>query len=305
MALRSISISPRRVPKHSLTQLSPGASRFTLDMRASVRAGSLAFAGLLMANAAHAQSSEKWYYCDPTHAYYPYVSTCLVPWREVIPNSNTYRQPGSQQTGPDATALPAQVQPRHAPPPVRYAAPPEPWDAHLSHAPYYVDRNGDMHSTGSSIDVVPPGGIPCQSEVLSELEPGSACYAAVAREQEEFRRGNAMNESRMKNFFSSNHSSALPSTTSLAIPTYSNPDVCSRPTPSCEKQEHNALQALIVFWPTLTDSQRLYSLRQLASMTESDGTHPWAYERLLTIAEGIASADDKMREMGRPPLEAQ
>ena len=44
---------------------------------------------------ARAQSNGSWYYCDPAHAYYPYVSTCPVPWREVVPNSNA----GSQQPG--------------------------------------------------------------------------------------------------------------------------------------------------------------------------------------------------------------
>ncbi len=56
MALRSISICPCCVPRHPPIQLSPGASRFTLGMRASIWAALLIFAGLLMANTAHAQS---------------------------------------------------------------------------------------------------------------------------------------------------------------------------------------------------------------------------------------------------------
>jgi hypothetical protein len=73
----------------------------------------------------------------------------------------------------------------------------------------------------------------------------------------------------------------------------------------CEDHEQSALQSLMVIWPTMTDSQRRYSLRQLASMREGNSLHPYAYQRLLTIAEGITSADERMRDMNQPPLEAQ
>lgn len=96
----------RRVSGYSPIQLSRSPSRFTLGLHTSVWAALLAFAGLLTANAAHAQSNGKWYYCDPVRAYYPYVSTCPAPWREVVPNSSAVRQSGSQQTGTDATASP-------------------------------------------------------------------------------------------------------------------------------------------------------------------------------------------------------
>jgi len=53
---------------------------------------------------ARAQSSGVWYYCAPARAYYPYVSTCPVPWREVAPNPNPYGQPEAQQPGTSTTA---------------------------------------------------------------------------------------------------------------------------------------------------------------------------------------------------------
>lgn len=69
-----------------------------------------ALSGLLLANAAHAQSSGNWYYCDPAHAYYPYVRTCPMPWRAVAPNANPYGQFG--QPGTNATpSLPTQAAP--------------------------------------------------------------------------------------------------------------------------------------------------------------------------------------------------
>ena len=42
-----------------------------------------------------AVAEQYWYYCDPAHAYYPYVSTCPVPWRAVVPS-----------TAPSASATP-------------------------------------------------------------------------------------------------------------------------------------------------------------------------------------------------------
>ncbi len=56
MALWSRFISPRRVPGHSPIQPSPGVLPFMLGMRALACAALAAFAGLLMANAAYAQS---------------------------------------------------------------------------------------------------------------------------------------------------------------------------------------------------------------------------------------------------------
>ncbi len=35
---------------------------------------------------ASAQQQGYWYYCDPSHAYYPSVTSCPVPWRRVSPN---------------------------------------------------------------------------------------------------------------------------------------------------------------------------------------------------------------------------
>jgi hypothetical protein len=95
------------------------------------------------------------------------------------------------------------------------------------------------------------------------------------------------------------------------IPVYSENDVCSQmvgdpaKVHQCRSMNLGALQTLEMLWPDLTASQRQYSLRQLMSMRDLDGSHPFAYYRLLTIAEGIARADDELREMGRPPLEPQ
>ncbi len=100
----------RRVPGHPPIQLNPGVPRFTQGMRASVWGVLLAFAGLLLANAAHAQSSGSWYYCDPAHAYYPYVRTCLVPWHQITPNPNPQYQTGPQQL-PAASAKGGQAPP--------------------------------------------------------------------------------------------------------------------------------------------------------------------------------------------------
>lgn len=114
MALRSFSVNPRRIPQHPPIQLSPGASRFTLGMRMSVCAALLAFAGLLMASAAHSQSSGSWYYCDPAHAYYPYVRTCPAPWRAVAPYSYGPVQPQPVAPPVAQPAAPAGVAPAPA-----------------------------------------------------------------------------------------------------------------------------------------------------------------------------------------------
>lgn len=45
--------------------------------------------------AANAQQ-QYWYYCDPAHAYFPYVSSCPAPWRKVQPN----QQPDSVPAQP-------------------------------------------------------------------------------------------------------------------------------------------------------------------------------------------------------------
>lgn len=95
------------------------------------------------------------------------------------------------------------------------------------------------------------------------------------------------------------------STNPLEIPSYNVAEVCSGMTARCVEEEQAALQDLSAVWPVLTASQLRYSLRQLMSMRDLDGSHPFAYYRLLTIAEGIARADDELREMGRPPLEPQ
>ena len=50
--------------------------------------------GLFLIVTTHPAAAQgHWYYCDPAHAYYPYVSTCPVPWREVAPYSSGQEQP--------------------------------------------------------------------------------------------------------------------------------------------------------------------------------------------------------------------
>jgi hypothetical protein len=49
--------------------------------------------------------AQTWYYCDTTHAYYPYVSTCPVPWRVVIPNQDAYGGLGQQQSETNAATV--------------------------------------------------------------------------------------------------------------------------------------------------------------------------------------------------------
>ena len=68
--------------------------------------------GAAMAGIAHhAAAQGSWYYCDPAHAYYPYVSTCSVPWREVAPYS--YGQGQAKVAVPPTaeSAAPATVAP--------------------------------------------------------------------------------------------------------------------------------------------------------------------------------------------------
>jgi len=68
--------------------------------------------GVAMAGIAHPAAAQgSWYYCDPAHAYYPYVSTCPVPWREVAPYS--YGQGQAKAAAPPTTesAAPAPVAP--------------------------------------------------------------------------------------------------------------------------------------------------------------------------------------------------
>lgn len=70
--------------------------------------------GLFLILGAHsAAAAEYWYYCDPAHAYYPYVRACTAPWRQVVPY--TYGQPGSQQS--QAPAPPIRQVPAGSTPP--------------------------------------------------------------------------------------------------------------------------------------------------------------------------------------------
>lgn len=49
--------------------------------------------------APHSNSADAlWYYCEPSHAYYPYVAACAVPWRQIIANSGTTYKPPMMQS---------------------------------------------------------------------------------------------------------------------------------------------------------------------------------------------------------------
>lgn len=72
------------------------------------------FAQLVVANAGHAQASGSWYYCDPLHGYYPYVSRCPIPWRAVTPYAYGQMQPSPAEPAVSTHAAPA---PTLVPPP--------------------------------------------------------------------------------------------------------------------------------------------------------------------------------------------
>jgi len=65
---------------------------------------------LAMSAISHAQAGGSWYYCDAAHAYYPYVTTCPVPWRPVPPYQQQYNRTAPQATVPFARARPAAAQ---------------------------------------------------------------------------------------------------------------------------------------------------------------------------------------------------
>ena len=66
--------------------------------------------GLFVIVIAHpAVAAGHWYYCDPAHAYYPYVRACPVPWREVTPYSYGQGQPQASAPPVAQPAAPAWV----------------------------------------------------------------------------------------------------------------------------------------------------------------------------------------------------
>lgn len=74
----------------------------------------LTFVGILVLawlGIAHRADAEVyWYYCDSTHAYYPYVSTCQAPWRRVVPSTQTPSPPAPTKTT-SQTLYPVPTQP--------------------------------------------------------------------------------------------------------------------------------------------------------------------------------------------------
>jgi restriction system protein len=100
-------MQPKRCPAplRLSSRLTLGAPVFMVTARAAFCVILPIFAGLVFANAAHAQGSGSWYYCDPLHGYYPYVSICPVPWRVVQPYAY------GQVPSPEGPAVPAQAAP--------------------------------------------------------------------------------------------------------------------------------------------------------------------------------------------------
>src|SRR4051812_21881684 len=70
--------------------------------------------GLLIADLAQAQPNGSWYYCDTSHAYYPYVGTCTAPWRAVAPNALAPQAGASAAPPPLSPAPPAPTEPPSA-----------------------------------------------------------------------------------------------------------------------------------------------------------------------------------------------
>ncbi len=50
--------------------------------------------------------------------------------------------------------------------------------------PFYITDDGIIEDTPPG-QTLPPGAQPCESDVLAELQPGSACYAAALRGEQE------------------------------------------------------------------------------------------------------------------------
>ena len=82
--------------------------------------------GAVLAGIAHSAAAQgHWYYCDPAHAYYPYVKACPVPWREVTPYPDGQDQ--QHESGPPVTqpAAPAPAAPAWVAPVTTVAPPPD------------------------------------------------------------------------------------------------------------------------------------------------------------------------------------
>jgi len=65
---------------------------------------------LVITSQVHAATTY-WYYCDPTHTFYPYVQTCSAPWRAVVPYSYSRTQPQAAAALAAAPTAPAQAAP--------------------------------------------------------------------------------------------------------------------------------------------------------------------------------------------------
>jgi hypothetical protein len=86
-------------PKGCLTR-----ERATRGIRVSISVTLAPIVGLLIVDSSRAQAAQYWYYCDPTHTYYPYVNTCSVPWREVLATASPPAQSEPARLTPSSTA---------------------------------------------------------------------------------------------------------------------------------------------------------------------------------------------------------
>jgi len=67
--------------------------------------------GLFLIVTTHPAAAQGFWYCDPAHAYYPYVQTCSAPWREIAPYSPGQAQPQSVAPPAATSTIPAWVAP--------------------------------------------------------------------------------------------------------------------------------------------------------------------------------------------------
>jgi len=90
--------------------------------------------GLFLIVTTHPAAAQGFWYCDPAHAYYPYVQTCPAPWREIAPYSSGQTQPRAVAPPVATSGVPASVAPI---PPA--TSPPEP-QASAAYRQGQVDR---------------------------------------------------------------------------------------------------------------------------------------------------------------------
>jgi hypothetical protein len=130
-------------------------------------------AAAIMAACSQAVAAPSWYYCDPAQAYYPYVKSCPVPWREVIPSMPLdSRPPVARRDQAHATPSPVLSVPEPATHSDKLDAVVK---ALLGREDYLNDKcrggSGDNPDTFKFCDE--------RDKVVSELESKGWCYGPV------------------------------------------------------------------------------------------------------------------------------